>query len=82
MEWRIHVHLVGNDSQELMDLIGFRDYLRKHSEVAAEYACIKERAATDAASDGAKYIALKESFILEKITEARRLYGGTQVSET
>lgn len=58
---RYHVHLTDPDGEEWKDLLGFRDYLRAHSQEAQEYAEIKKRAAVEANQDGAIYRKLKEA---------------------
>jgi len=64
---RYHVHLTYPESNEWKKLIGFRDYLRTHPEMAHEYAEIKKKAASEANQDGKKYRALKEYFF-EKVS--------------
>lgn len=57
---RYHVHVVEPEGAEWRQLVGFRDYLRLHPEVAQEYAEIKKAAALEADEDGKKYRQLKE----------------------
>lgn len=63
---RYHIHLTYPDNPEWMRLIGFRDYLKNHPDVAKEYGEIKRQAALDADQNGEKYRKLKES-IIQKI---------------
>lgn len=57
---RYHIHLTYLESNEWRSLIGFRDYLRNHTNEMREYAEIKKRAASEADNDGARYRKLKE----------------------
>lgn len=57
---RYHIHLTYPSSTELKELIGFRDYLRMHSETVDEYANIKKQAADTANQDGKQYRKMKE----------------------
>jgi GrpB-like predicted nucleotidyltransferase (UPF0157 family) len=57
---RYHVHLTYPASEDWKGLIGFRDYLRTHPEVAEEYGEVKKRAALEADNEGNRYRQLKE----------------------
>lgn len=63
---RYHIHLTYPSSKEWKELIGFRDYLRNHPEIAEEYAAIKKHAASIANQDGEQYRKMKEP-IIQKI---------------
>ena len=65
---RYHIHLTFSSSAVWKELIGFRDYLRLHKEIAEEYEQIKRDAAKDAEGDGALYRKRKEPF-LQKVKE-------------
>lgn len=57
---RYHVHLTFPESKEWEELVGFRDYLRKHPEKVHEYAELKKKAALEANHEGEKYRKIKE----------------------
>ena len=58
-----HVHLVPYRSPLWIERIAFRDYLRRHGDVAAEYASLKQRLALQFRSDREAYTDAKGPFI-------------------
>lgn len=60
---RYHVHLMPTNSQELKEMLLFRDYLRNHPDEAEKYAALKRNAAAESNQDGPKYRALKKPLI-------------------
>jgi GrpB-like predicted nucleotidyltransferase (UPF0157 family) len=57
---RYHIHLTYPENKEWRQLLGFRDYLKNHPDVAAEYAQMKKNAAETADQKGDEYRKLKE----------------------
>jgi GrpB-like predicted nucleotidyltransferase (UPF0157 family) len=62
-----HLHLVPFESSQWREVIAFRDYLRSHPQIAAEYADVKRRLAHEFQHDREAYTAGKGPFI-ERIT--------------
>jgi len=58
-----HLHLVPADSRRFGDELAFRDYLRLHPDVAAEYAQLKHRLADQFDHDREAYTEAKGDFI-------------------
>jgi GrpB-like predicted nucleotidyltransferase (UPF0157 family) len=58
-----HLHLVPFDSVQWAGAIAFRDYLRVHPEIAAEYGTLKERLAIEYRNDRETYTQAKHPFI-------------------
>lgn len=58
-----HLHLVPIGSPQWIRPIAFRDYLRAHPDVAAEYEALKRRLATEFRFDRGAYTAAKSPFI-------------------
>lgn len=58
-----HLHLLIFESQEWLDMLFFRDYLRLHPKDLQKYAQIKEEASSQALDQGEKYRQLKDPFI-------------------
>lgn len=58
-----HVHLTCLPSEEWNQLISFRDYLRRHPQVAMEYSEIKVQAVEEAKGVGQKYRDVKAPFL-------------------
>ncbi|MRG87199.1 GrpB family protein [Salinibacillus xinjiangensis] len=58
-----HLHIVEYNSNEWMDKLQFRDYLRTHPEAAVEYASLKKELATKYKYDRPTYTQKKEPFI-------------------
>jgi GrpB-like predicted nucleotidyltransferase (UPF0157 family) len=63
-----HLHLIPVDSPEWRRPIAFRNYLRAHPEVAAEYEALKRRLAVTFKHDREAYTEAKTPFI-DEITE-------------
>jgi GrpB-like predicted nucleotidyltransferase (UPF0157 family)/predicted kinase len=62
-----HVHLILRDGDEYRRNLAFRDYLRAHPDVAAEYASLKRRSAQQHRDDREAYRKSKSDFI-ERVT--------------
>ena len=60
---RHHLYVCPKDSPELKRHLAFRDYLRAHSETAAEYGRVKTEGAALYPNDMEKYIAHKSPYI-------------------
>jgi len=58
-----HLHLVPTGSRRFREELAFRDHLRSHAEVAAEYAALKRTLAARFERDRGGYTAAKEGFI-------------------
>ncbi len=69
-----HVHAAPPGSP-YWDRVTFRDHLRRHPQVAAEYAALK-RAAAARSTDRRAYAAAKGDFIRRALKAARREAGG------
>jgi GrpB-like predicted nucleotidyltransferase (UPF0157 family) len=67
-----HLHLVPIDSQLWLDRLAFRDHLRQHPTVAAEYAVLKETFAERYRMDREAYTDAKAPFVARILGEARR----------
>jgi GrpB-like predicted nucleotidyltransferase (UPF0157 family) len=65
-----HLHLVPVGSRVWIDRIAFRDYLRTHREVAAEYASLKRQLADQHRFDREAYTDAKEPFIRRTVERA------------
>jgi GrpB-like predicted nucleotidyltransferase (UPF0157 family) len=63
-----HLHLVPFGSPQWAGAIAFRDYLRTHLEIAAEYGTLKERLAVEYRNDREAYTQAKRPFIT-RVTE-------------
>ena len=65
-----HVHLIPFQSPLWFERLAFRDYLRSHPEIAAQYASLKRQLA--AASDGDRelYTTGKTSFVQQIVERA------------
>ncbi len=66
-----HVHIVQHEGSVWERTIFFRDYLRQHSEAAAEYAKVKRELAARFRTDIPGYGAAKEPFVERMLAEAR-----------
>jgi GrpB-like predicted nucleotidyltransferase (UPF0157 family) len=64
----VHVRRAGSFSEQWSLL--FRDYLRAHAEVAAEYAAVKQRLALRFRDDRRAYVEAKGPFLWEIIRKA------------
>jgi len=58
-----HIHIYEPGNQDYIDLVGFRDYLNSHPEVADEYNAIKIKAAEKNPDDRFAYSDAKRNFI-------------------
>ncbi len=67
-----HVHCFRLGSPGWSRHLAFRDYLRAHPSVAAEYAQLKLRLATEFAGDRPAYTEAKSPFIARTLDAARR----------
>ena len=65
-----HIHMVEADFPH-WDSLAFRDYLRAHPNVSAEYAALKRRLATEFPNDRVAYTEGKREFI-ERVTAMAR----------
>jgi len=66
-----HLHLVPIGSRQWLNAIAFRDYLRTHSAIAAEYETLKRQLARDFHFDREAYTDAKHVFIDRVVTLAR-----------
>jgi GrpB-like predicted nucleotidyltransferase (UPF0157 family) len=66
-----HLHLVPHASRRFRDELAFRDYLRSHPDVAAEYAALKGRVASRFEHDREAYTDAKATFIREVLDRAK-----------
>lgn len=58
-----HLHLVPVDSARFRDELAFRNYLRSHPDVAAEYASLKRRLGAELEHDREAYTEAKADFV-------------------
>jgi len=63
-----HLHLIPTGAPQWRRPIAFRDYLRAHADVAAEYEALKRRLAAEHRLDREAYTAAKRPFI-DRVTE-------------
>lgn len=75
-----HLHAFVTGSSHLVRHLAFRDYLRAHPLVAAEYGALKERLCAAHGADVEAYMAGKDAFIRE--TERRALDWQTHSANT
>ena len=66
-----HVHIVVKESEECMNMIRLRDYLRANPDEAKKYFEMKSVFAKDAGYDRKKYKALKSSYVGKLIEKAK-----------
>jgi GrpB-like predicted nucleotidyltransferase (UPF0157 family) len=67
-----HLHLVPVDSRLWIDRLAFRDHLRQHPTVAAEYAALKAELADRFRTDREAYTDAKAPFVARVLGVARR----------
>jgi GrpB-like predicted nucleotidyltransferase (UPF0157 family) len=67
-----HLHLVPAGSPRYTGVLAFRDYLRTHSEAAADYLATKERLAIEFEHDREAYTEGKSGVVARLTAEARR----------
>ncbi|MBT9155295.1 MAG: hypothetical protein DDT37_00262 [Firmicutes bacterium] len=70
-----HLYLCPEDSEEFVRHIAFRDWLRTHLQVAAEYALLKQRLAAEYGADRDGYTQAKTAFIATQLSEASEAKG-------
>lgn len=58
-----HVHAFAAGDEHVVRHLAFRDYLRAHADVAAEYGALKHRVADEAAHDVDAYCDGKDAFV-------------------
>ncbi len=58
-----HVHAFVTGDLHVLEHLAFRDYLRSHPDVAAEYARVKRQAAARCRHDADGYVAFKHGFV-------------------
>ena len=58
-----HLHLVPSGTRLWVERLAFRDHLRRHPEIAGEYAELKERLAEQHRFDREAYTAAKAEFV-------------------
>jgi GrpB-like predicted nucleotidyltransferase (UPF0157 family) len=61
--FRLHVHVISADAAEVADQRHFRDSLRAHPDLVAEYGAVKRRALAAGVVDSYAYNDLKDAFI-------------------
>jgi GrpB-like predicted nucleotidyltransferase (UPF0157 family) len=67
-----HLHLIPTDGERFRDELAFRDYLRAHGDVAAEYGELKRRLAEELANDREAYTEAKGEFIRAVLSRAHQ----------
>ena len=73
--FRLHVHVIADDSPEAAEQLRFRDALRADPALVAEYVARKRAVLAAGVSDGDSYNRGKESLI-------RRILGGSSTTES
>jgi GrpB-like predicted nucleotidyltransferase (UPF0157 family) len=68
---RHHLYVVVACSRPHADHVDFRDYLRQHPDIAAQYAALKRRLAKDYRDDQQGYTNAKSEFVAGVLEEAR-----------
>ncbi len=77
-----HLHLVPHASAQWTGALAFRDYLRAHRDVAADYEALKRRLAEQYRLDREAYTEAKHPFITEITDRALREGYGSKYSGT
>ena len=73
-----HLHLVPLDSERWVQSLAFRDYLRAHADIAADYEALKRSLAEKYEFDREAYTEAKGPFVTQVTGRAlREGYGGT-----
>ena len=67
-----HVHACAVGHSEIRDKLAFRDYLRSHPQVAAQYGAMKQQLAIEHRHDNVGYMRGKEAFIRSTLSDARK----------
>jgi GrpB-like predicted nucleotidyltransferase (UPF0157 family) len=70
-----HLHLVPTGSDRFTDVLAFRDYLRTHPDVAAQYGDLKRQLAVSHANDRSAYTDGKSAMVAAITADARRQAG-------
>jgi GrpB-like predicted nucleotidyltransferase (UPF0157 family) len=65
-----HLHLVAASHPRWREMLSFRDQLRRHPQLASEYARVKRRAAEAHADDREAYTAAKADFVARVLRDA------------
>jgi GrpB-like predicted nucleotidyltransferase (UPF0157 family) len=65
-----HLHLIPTNGERFRDELAFRDYLRAHADVAAEYGELKRRLAEEFRHDREGYTEAKGEFIRATLVRA------------
>lgn len=68
----VHYHITFHGSNNHIDHVLFRNYLRKHPEEAARYFALKEKWAVDANLETGLYTELKTPYVAEVLKKARK----------
>ncbi|PQO40987.1 GrpB family protein [Blastopirellula marina] len=71
-----HIHAFAAGSQDVRRHLAFRDYLIAHSDVAKQYAGLKQQCAQACDNDNEKYCAGKHAFVVEHQDKALAWYEG------
>ena len=71
-ERHIHIHITYQGSNEHVDKILFRDYLRNHPEEAKKYYELKKEWSIEAGENRQKYTELKTEYIREILEKAKK----------
>jgi GrpB-like predicted nucleotidyltransferase (UPF0157 family) len=66
-----HIHVVLTDDASMWDRVCFRDSLRRHPDIASDYAALKREFATRFSRDRESYTLAKTAFIT-RVTEAAK----------
>lgn len=69
-----HIHVLPLDSAHWLRHIAFRDYLRVHPQVKAEYQLLKEKLSTQEWKDGNEYNDAKDAFLKREEQKAVKWY--------
>lgn len=69
--WLIHLHVTNRGSADHKNILFFRDYLRAHPGIAAQYVRIKQQAITAGKTEATAYNDEKAPFILSVLEKSR-----------
>jgi GrpB-like predicted nucleotidyltransferase (UPF0157 family) len=75
-----HVHACAEGHPQIADLLAVRDFLRAHSECAAQYGALKRDLAACYRYDNVSYMRGKDAFVKALIEVARGWVGWSPVS--
>ncbi|MGJ8524728.1 hypothetical protein LMG33818_000436 [Halomonadaceae bacterium LMG 33818] len=76
-----HLHVFERGHPEIHKHLAFRDYLRKHADIATRYAALKQQIARACHNDSAQYSAAKHDFIQYHTTLALKESTNPSASE-